>query len=125
MVPNIWVEMNSLPLTPNGKIDRKALPDPDIGDITATYIEPRNETEAKLAEIWLQLLRVEQVGVFDNFFELGGHSLLAMRVVSAIRRELDVELAIKDLFIYSTIARLATYLDEQTKGIIISGNNRG
>jgi len=116
MVPATWVEMESLPLTPNGKIDRKALPDPGLTDMAAGYVAPRNETEAKLAGIWQELLGVERVGIYDNFFELGGHSLLAMRVVSMIREELNVELKIRDLFVYPTIAGLGIYLDEQNQG---------
>ena len=116
MVPAIWVELKSLPLTPNGKIDRKALPDPDMAAITTEYTAPRNATETQLAAIWQQLLGTERVGIHDNFFELGGHSLLAMRVVSAIRRELNAELTIRDLFVQPTIADLAVYLGEQTEG---------
>ena len=116
MVPALWVELEQIPLTPNGKIDKKALPDPELADITAQYVAPRNETEQKLAAIWQELLGIEQAGINDNFFELGGHSLLAMRVVSAIRRELNVELNIRDLFVQPTIAGLAAYLDEQNQG---------
>ncbi len=110
MVPAIWVELENLPLTPNGKLDRKALPDPDMTAQPAGYTAPRNEAEAKLAEIWQEFLGVEQVGIYDNFFELGGHSLLAMRVVSAINRKLSVLIGITILFVYPTVAELATYL---------------
>jgi acyl carrier protein len=115
MVPALWVELDSLPVTVNGKIDRKALPDPDASKLLSNnYVAPRNEIEEKLAAIWQQLLGVEKVGVYDNFFELGGHSLLAIRVISAIRKELNVELAIKDLFHFTTINDLSKYVEIQT-----------
>ncbi|HEY4326480.1 MAG TPA: amino acid adenylation domain-containing protein [Mucilaginibacter sp.] len=119
MMPAYLVELKSLPLTANGKIDRKALPNPDGASLEGKYIAPRNETEAKLVEIWQELLGLERVGIFDNFFEIGGHSLLAMRVASVIRKELNIEVSIRDLFVYSTIAGLATYLDKQNKGSLL------
>ena len=114
MVPAIWVELTSLPLTPNGKIDRKALPDPGVGDMKATYVAPRNETEVKLVEIWQELLGVEPIGIYDNFFELGGHSLLAMRVVSNIERDLLVSIPIKMLFRFTSISDLSKYIEIET-----------
>ncbi|HET9280297.1 MAG TPA: amino acid adenylation domain-containing protein, partial [Flavitalea sp.] len=117
MVPSLWVEMEKLPVTANGKVDRKALPDPDASELlTNTYAAPRNETEAELAAIWRELLAVEQVGIHNNFFELGGHSLMAIRVISAIRKRMDLELTIKDLFTYTTVAELATHLSKQSVG---------
>jgi acyl carrier protein len=46
---------------------------------------------------------------------LGGHSLLAMRVISLVRKELDVEIAIHDLFEFTTISDLSRYLEIQLK----------
>ncbi|MEO7533278.1 MAG: amino acid adenylation domain-containing protein, partial [Ferruginibacter sp.] len=121
MVPALWVELESLPLTPNGKINKKALPDPDASDLQShEYVTPRNETEQQLANVWQELLGVERVGIHDNFFELGGHSLLAMRVVSAIRRSLKSELAIKDLFENPTIAGLSSLLQSTTSNESLS-----
>ena len=119
MIPALWVELESLPLTTNGKIDRKALPDPEGTTAEGGYAAPRNETEQQLAAIWQELLGVERVGINDNFFEIGGHSLLAMRVVSAIRKELNVELTIRDLFVYPNIASLGVYLEEQAEGSLL------
>ena len=66
-----------------------------------------------------ELLKVERVGVEDNFFALGGHSLLAMRMVSAIRKELKVDVAIKDLFVYPAIGALNAYLAGREKGSLL------
>ncbi|MEO7534403.1 MAG: amino acid adenylation domain-containing protein, partial [Ferruginibacter sp.] len=120
MVPALWVELESLPLTPNGKINKKALPDPDASDLQSNeYVSPRNDTEQKLANIWQELLGVERVGIHDNFFELGGHSLMAMRVISSVRRDMETEVAIKDLFIHPTIAALSTYLATSSKTLLL------
>ena len=116
MVPGLWVTMESFPLTSNGKIDKRALPDPEPEQgRTGEYVAPRNETERKLAEIWQDLLEVEQVGIHDSFFELGGHSLLTVRLISAIRREFVVELQISAIFDYPTVALLAAEFENLSK----------
>ncbi|QEM10871.1 amino acid adenylation domain-containing protein [Mucilaginibacter rubeus] len=110
MVPRLWVRLDSLPLTPNGKTDKRALPEAEANQ-EESYTAPETKTEKQLAKIWEELLGVEKVGTKDNFFELGGHSLLAMRVISQVRRELNKELKIRDLFVYPTIADLAKQLE--------------
>ncbi|HEX8349289.1 MAG TPA: amino acid adenylation domain-containing protein, partial [Hymenobacter sp.] len=105
MVPGVLVTMESLPLLASGKVDRKALPDPEAAEQSGDqYVAPRNEAERNLAEIWQEVLEVDQVGVNDDFFELGGHSLLAVRLISAIRKAFKAELPISDVFDYPTIA---------------------
>ncbi|MBO9732433.1 MAG: amino acid adenylation domain-containing protein [Chitinophaga sp.] len=114
MIPSALVVLDSFPLLANGKVDKKSLPDPEQAGATAGYTAPVSDTEQILAGIWSSLLEVEQVGVHDDFFALGGHSLLAIRVVSAIRKALDVEVAIGDIFDYPTVVSLAVRLGEHS-----------
>ncbi|WP_075343709.1 non-ribosomal peptide synthetase [Tenacibaculum agarivorans] len=120
MVPSLWISLDEMPLTVNGKLDRKALPELD-GSMLSTkeYVAPRNETEEQLVNIWQDLLSVEKVGVYDDFFELGGHSLLATRLVSLIRKELEKELAIREIFEHTTIADLSLHITTQSKGVLL------
>ncbi|NOJ98439.1 amino acid adenylation domain-containing protein, partial [Corallococcus coralloides] len=112
MVPGAVVVLEALPLNSNGKVDRKALPDPEAPVSTRTYEAPRTETEAKLAAIWAEVLRVPQVGVKDDFFALGGHSLLATQVVSRVRAETGAELPLRALFEAPTVEALASRLEK-------------
>ncbi|HEX9936868.1 MAG TPA: amino acid adenylation domain-containing protein, partial [Longimicrobium sp.] len=98
MVPSAFVALDALPLTPNGKLDRKALPAPELASAEERYEAPADETEQALAAIWAEVLRVDRVGRHDNFFELGGHSLSAAQMVSRVRQELEVKVAVGELF---------------------------
>ena len=114
MVPSAFVFLDTLPLTPNGKVDRKALPEPNQSrpELEENYVAPRTLVEELLAEIWAGLLKIDQVGIHDNFFDLGGHSLLATRVVSQIRRTLQVELPLRALFEKPTVEQLAVLITQ-------------
>ncbi|MBX3630048.1 MAG: amino acid adenylation domain-containing protein [Nitrosomonas sp.] len=108
MIPAAFVSLDGLPLTEHGKVDRNALPAPDLNDqLTHEYVAPRNPTEAKLAQIWTDVLGVEKIGVHDNFFELGGHSMLAVELVSRMSDVLELEFEIQAVFDWPTIAGMA------------------
>ena len=112
MVPLHWLWLDRLPLNANGKLDRKALPDIDIGQLHGqAYQAPRTELEATLAAIWAEVLKVEKVGVQDNFFELGGHSLLATQIASRVQKTLQRDVPLRAMFECSTVAELAEYID--------------
>ncbi|RYZ37608.1 MAG: amino acid adenylation domain-containing protein, partial [Myxococcaceae bacterium] len=110
MVPSAIGVLDALPLSANGKVDRRALPELEVSRSEGEYEAPRTELEAKLAAIWVEVLRVPRVGVKDDFFALGGHSLLATQVVSRIRVELGVELALRTLFNAPSVEALAQRL---------------
>ena len=106
MVPAAFVKLDEMPLTPNGKINRRALPDPDMGLMSKEYVSPRNEIEEKLAVIWCDILKLEQIGIHDNFFSMGGDSIISIQLVSRARNS-DIYFTPKDLFQNPTIAQLA------------------
>ncbi len=87
------------------------MPEPD-GSITtgAEYVAPSNEIEDKLVNIWKEVLGIEKIGINDNFFELGGHSLKAMNVTNKIKKEIGIDIPLKELFTTPTIKQLSEYI---------------
>lgn len=80
-------------------------------NLASNYVAPNTDTETKLAHIWSEILHVQLIGIDNNFFTLGGNSLLASQMVSRIRDVFGVEFPLRDMFKYSTIRKLAEYLD--------------
>jgi acyl carrier protein len=108
MVPSQFVWLERLPMTPSGKVDRRALPAPapTRPSLDQTFLPPRTPGEESLANIWREVLGIEQIGVHDDFFALGGHSLLTTRVMSRVRQTFGVNLPLRALFESSTVAEL-------------------
>jgi amino acid adenylation domain-containing protein len=115
MIPSAFVAVASFPLTSSGKFDRKALPRPDVSaqEADVASLEPSTPTEEVLARIWCEMLDLKQVGTQDNFFNLGGHSLMLMRLVEKVKRRLNVNLGIAELFQNPTIEQMARRIDKQ------------
>ncbi|MEU3693411.1 amino acid adenylation domain-containing protein [Streptomyces narbonensis] len=114
MVPALVVALDGpLPLTPNGKLDHKALPAPEWSAMTGDA-RPVTPTQARLAELFCEILKLDGVGVHDSFFALGGHSMASMRLLGRIRAEFGAELSIRDVFDALTVAGIAAKLDGAT-----------
>ncbi|MDY8023490.1 amino acid adenylation domain-containing protein [Paenibacillus polymyxa] len=108
MIPTYVVQLDRFPLTPNGKIDRKALPAPEARlEGGLEYVAPRTPLEAKLAQIWQDVLKLSSVGVTDSFFDVGGHSLRATTLVAKIHQELDSRITLREVFQHFTIEQQA------------------
>ncbi|KOG32631.1 non-ribosomal peptide synthetase [Streptomyces resistomycificus] len=108
MVPSAVITLSQIPLTSNGKLDRRALPSEDPR--TQVSREPRNAYEHGLCALFAELLGLEQVGIDDGFFALGGHSLLATRLSVRIRNEFDIDIPIRTIIKYPTVAELAALM---------------
>ncbi|MEG4574238.1 amino acid adenylation domain-containing protein [Microcoleus sp. N3A4] len=108
MIPSAFVLMKALPLTPNGKIDTKALPKPYSAhqQLATNFVAPRTEAEQTLAQIWCEVLHLQQVSIHDNFFEVGGDSILSIQIISRANIA-GLQLTPKQIFQHQTIAELA------------------
>ena len=120
MIPSDYFIVDAFPLLPSGKIDRRTVGAQTYGRPIGNrgYVAPQTPTQERLAAIWRNLLKVEEVGITDNFFERGGHSLMVMQVVTRIRKEFEVEVPIRVLFEDPTIKGLAKEVEEASaKGV--------
>jgi acyl transferase domain-containing protein/acyl carrier protein len=79
-------------------------------NLAQAFVAPQSEAEIKIADIWQQVLGLEQVGREDNFFDLGGNSLLATQLVTRLRDSFRVELPLRRFFEAPTVAQLAQAL---------------
>ncbi len=76
-------------------------------ELTTEFVAPRNETEKVIAGVWESALGIRGIGVYDDFFELGGHSLMFTQIISRIRKKIEINISIKDLFDKPTISGIA------------------
>ncbi|MBV9790075.1 MAG: SDR family oxidoreductase [Chloroflexi bacterium] len=91
--------------------DRPLYPRPVL---STSFIEPRNELEAKIAAIWGSVLGIADIGINDNFFDLGGNSLVGVEVISKIRRALSIDkLPAYMLYDAPSVAEMAAYVAGQ------------
>ncbi|TCP59054.1 amino acid adenylation domain-containing protein [Tumebacillus sp. BK434] len=111
MVPSAFLQLEKFPLTPNGKIDRSLLPIPNEWERTTEFVAPRTFTEERLAALWSELLRIEEISVYDSFFDLGGHSLMVTQLVARVQQVFSVSLNLRELFEKTTIAELAEVIE--------------
>ena len=115
MVPDTFVPLDSLPLTTNGKVDRTRLSKLSKTNrkIDDNVVAPRTELEEELAGIWVDVLKVERVGINDNFFDVGGNSLLVMQVQHKLQEATGHSIAVIEFFMYPTVRSLAAFLDQR------------
>jgi amino acid adenylation domain-containing protein len=116
MVPSYFVVLKKLPLTANGKLDRRALPEPEIG-AGKNYVAPTNPVEEKMAAIWSDVLGIkkEVIGIDNDFFDLGGHSLKSTILIARIHKEFNVKVPLEEIFIKPTIRELSQYMSDLTE----------
>ncbi len=144
-VPELVVAVEELPVTHSGKrseragrdavegraaANRKALANPgslgrieravagveaELAEREAISLTGAGGTVEKMRAIWEAVLGVRGLGEDDDFFALGGTSLQAVRVFTAIRDRLGVDLPLSVLIEAPTVAELAAVVDEPGK----------
>ncbi|MCP4146825.1 MAG: non-ribosomal peptide synthetase, partial [bacterium] len=128
MIPAYFITLEKLPLTPNGKIDRKAFPEPggERPETVAAYKPPQSANEKAIAEAWLEILKIDKVGIDDNFFELGGNSLKIIQLNTKLKEKLKKEIPVVSMFTYPTIRTFTQYaLQEDEKAEFLNETQEG
>ncbi|NET38145.1 MAG: acyltransferase domain-containing protein [Cyanothece sp. SIO1E1] len=92
----------------------------EIGDQAAA----RNSTEMAIAQLWQDVLGLENVGIFDNFFELGGDSVLAIQIIT-LASKMGLHFTPPQLFEHQTIAELAAVATSQPEAEAPPGSVTG
>ncbi|MER5641423.1 amino acid adenylation domain-containing protein [Kitasatospora sp. NPDC002227] len=117
-VPTRYIVVDELPLKPNGKVDTAVLPVPLAWqrDARTPLREPAEGTEADLAAIWREVLRLDRLGADDSFFDVGGHSLAIARIANRIVRRWGVRLSVGELVAAPTVADQAALLARAAGG---------
>jgi len=144
-VPELVVAVSELPSTHSGKRseragrdavegraagNRKALANPaaleqiqravakveaELAAREAGALAETGSTTEKVRAIWEAVLGVPGLADGDDFFALGGTSLQAVRVFTAIRERLGVELPLSVLIEAPTVAELAAVVEDPGK----------
>lgn len=106
-IPSRVVIVEKIPTGATGKIERIRLETALAESLKPSFVAPRNDTEARVAAIFSEVLGIPEVGVEDNFFAQGGDSLRGFQALARIRATLQVDLSILDLFKRPTAAQVA------------------
>ncbi len=112
LVPRLAV-VDDLPTRTSGKIDRDALPWPLAGADDAGPELDLPGTEARVRDLWAEVLGARVSSAKDDFFDLGGGSLTAAQMVSRLRTT-HPEITVADIYDHPTLSALARHLDDMT-----------
>lgn len=118
MIPTLFYRIDDVPKTPNGKLDRKALLQVTDRLTVIDYAalldtNGASESERNIRRVWQEVLKVETIGLHEHFFDLGGNSILLMQLHAKLEKEYDFGIQIVDLFSYTTISKLAKWVDDK------------
>jgi acyl carrier protein len=75
------------------------------------YVPPRTPTEQKLADIWCQVLTMDEIGILDKYEHLSGDSLLAASMFAEIEKTFEIIIPTGSLIDAPTIGQLAQTID--------------
>ncbi|HYR11860.1 MAG TPA: amino acid adenylation domain-containing protein, partial [Longimicrobium sp.] len=109
MVPASITPLDAFPLSSNGKVDRTALAAlvQAEGPAPERTTRARTPLEDRIAAVWSEILKVDDVDLDANLYALGGNSILAVRIVNRVVEVLGVQVPLRQLFQNPTVEGMA------------------
>nr|WP_297934143.1 amino acid adenylation domain-containing protein [uncultured Lachnoclostridium sp.] len=111
MCPSAFIKLESMPVTSNNKLDYSALELPENLE-TEPYVEPADETEAKLEKVLCEVLKREKFSVVEDFMHGGVSSLNIMLMINRVYENFSYELSLAQVFSGLSIRQLANTIKE-------------
>jgi acyl-CoA synthetase (AMP-forming)/AMP-acid ligase II/acyl carrier protein len=121
-VPGLIHIVSEIPKGAGGKINRGQLAaalsatQPGADERGGEMIPARSELECQLAEIWANLLDINQVGINQDIFALGLDSLAIAQMILRLEKRFGVGVSFEDIFNAPTVAALARCIETLKKG---------
>ncbi|URZ00198.1 beta-ketoacyl synthase N-terminal-like domain-containing protein [Clostridium felsineum] len=84
-----------------------------IGKDTNKY----TDIEVMVAEIWCDVLGLDEIDINVNFYEVGGHSIAMMQIVSKINKKLKTNLSYTEFNEQNSVRTLAQVLENKDKSV--------
>ena len=110
MVPSVYMRIDAVPLTPNGKTNRKALPVPTLK--LDEVVAPATPMEQNILDIVMDLLQFSDFGVTNDLIALGLSSLASMRLSATLKKQLGVQVLMKDIMKHPTVREIAALAED-------------
>lgn len=109
-----WNKLEALLNTASARTESRPITHYPRPTLRVAYVAPRTPAEQSIAQIWRELLGVDQIGAHDSFLALGGDSLLAVRLISRLRDVFNQNVPLRLIFEASTVAELAKAIEPQS-----------
>jgi pimeloyl-ACP methyl ester carboxylesterase/acyl carrier protein len=82
----------------------------DVSKSAVISIPGFSAAESLIAEIWGQVLGLEQFNLHDNFLDIGGNSLMAVEIITKIEARTGIRLDSASIYV-KTLAQLAASIE--------------
>ncbi|UKZ74626.1 hypothetical protein TrVFT333_002296 [Trichoderma virens FT-333] len=119
MRPSRMIVLAKLPMSTNGKVDRRSIASmelPPLEDSRESRSTPVTLKQGELRLLWNSVLRDEvRLTVDSDFFMVGGTSLTLVALQDAIRRNMLVDLSIKDMYNHSTLGAMTKLVSDRAR----------
>ncbi len=123
LLPSLYQSIGALPRSPSGKVDRSRLPEPVT--VSGEGEPLRGDRESTVAEVFREVIGLENVGPEDDFFEIGGDSLLAVKALFELETRLGETFPPDALLQHRTVRALASVRPSEEGAALVELGGQG